>query len=57
MEIKEYDSKGMRIREITQDGVLIGREEFPIPVETPVVPQLSLEDKINYLYYKDKGMI
>lgn len=30
-----------------------------IPIETPVLvtPQPTLEDKINYLYYKDKGMI
>ncbi len=46
VDIKEYKQDGTLIREITKDGILVGREEIPIPVEQtePVTAQLTLEE-------------
>ena len=38
MEIIEYQENGMIIREIRLNGILIGKEVFPIPSDIPVIP-------------------
>ncbi|MCB2297811.1 hypothetical protein [Clostridium tagluense] len=59
----EEDEKGLRYSiEIVGSSKIISLcplidETTPIEPPVLVIPQPTLEDKINYLYYKDKGMI
>lgn len=57
--LKRYEQDGKIITEYTKDGLTVSHiVKSPIPQEIePEEPQPTLEDKINYIYYKNMGVI
>lgn len=57
--LNEYVDNGMRVIEYTKDGKSISHVvKTPVPVEIePPAPQPTLDDKVNFLYYKAMGVI
>lgn len=56
------DNYILQVDEIKSDIGEIGQIQqtdgsFITPTPTPVTPQSTLEDKVNYLYYKATGVI
>jgi len=57
--LREYIENGIKIAEFTKDGTTVShtvKSIVPQPIE-PKTPQPTLEDKVNYLYYKATGVI
>ncbi|WP_370221982.1 hypothetical protein [Cytobacillus sp.] len=59
--LKEYIEGGYQISEYSRDGVNVSHTvKVPIQSEMPAEPEQqepTLEDKINYIYYKNMGVI
>lgn len=59
--LREYEEDGFKVQEYTRDGETVShivKTTIQVLVE-PVIPTQvpTLEDKINYLYYKGVGVI
>lgn len=56
--INEYIENGVRVIQYSKDGITISHTvKALVPVEIVPTPQPTLEDKVNYIYYKSMGVI
>ena len=60
--LKDYIDGDMQVTEYTRDGLTVSHivktpVQSDIPEQKPEVIETTLEDKINYIYYKQMGVI
>lgn len=59
--LNERKENNTIIREYTRNGETVSHTiSFPVGSATSAeesIPQLTLEDKVNYIYYKNMGVI
>lgn len=57
--LNEYEQDGMVVKEYTRDGKTVSHiTKTPIQKESEETEQeeMTVEDKVNYLYYKEMGL-
>lgn len=56
--LNQYVDNGMKVIEYTKDGNTVSHTvKTPIQEIPQKTPQPTLDDKVNYLYYKAMGVI